>query len=151
MAAVAANLEPELSKQLNAQTRQHAEPVWQEEVRDRASTRLQHRVLADSARVSASRANVMLKSAGVGRLSSGTKPSMVAAGAEFGAAPGTMVATRSRKGKRYNRRMGSTFPSPRRGGYVIHPAVGAVVPRIASLWAQTAYRTVADLFEKARG
>jgi hypothetical protein len=150
VASVAANLEPELSKQLNAQTRQHAEPVWREEVRERASSRLQVRALSDTAKVSVTRQNVFLKSAGTGRLSSGVRASKVAAGAEYGAWSETRVKTRSRKQKSYERRMGDGFPRVRRGGHVIHQSVGAVVPRIASLWAQTAFRTVADLFEKAR-
>lgn len=147
MVQAARSLPAEVAKQLRAHTRRVVEPAFQEEMRDRVGTRLEARVLLDTARVSVSDTNVTLKTATIGKVR-GTPSSVLAGGAEFGGYPDTEVATRSRKGKAYTRRLGPVFRAPRRRGYVFFPAVQAFLPRAASLWFQTAYRTVAETFEK---
>lgn len=144
---VARGLDREVAARLRKHTRDVAEPVFREEVRGRVTTRLETRVLSDTARVAVSDTNVTLKSATVGKVH-GVPASVLAAATEFGASPDRMVATRSRKGKAYDRRLGRVFKLPRRNGYVFHPAVRDSIPRLASLWIQTTVRTVAEQFEK---
>ncbi|MGW9159616.1 hypothetical protein [Microbacterium sp. NPDC055665] len=147
MVQAARSLPGEVTKQLRAHTRRVVEPAFQEEMRDRVGTKLETRVLLDTARVSVSDTNVTLKSATIGRVH-GVPASVLAGATEFGANPERAVSTRSRKGTRYNRRLGPVFRAPRRKGYVFHPAVTAFIPRAAALWFQTTYRTVAETFEK---
>lgn len=144
----ARSLPAEVSKQLRAHTRRVVEPAFQEEMRERVATRLETRVLLDTARVSVRDDNVILKSATIGKVH-GTPASVLAGGTEFGASPARVVGTRSRKGTAYKRRLGPVFRAPQRRGHVFHPAVQAFIPRAAALWFQTAYRTVAETFEKA--
>lgn len=144
----AVTLPREVASQLRAQTRRVVEPALQEEMRERVGTRLEARALLDTARVSVSDSNVTLKTATVGRVR-GVPAGVLAGGAEFGASPERAVATRSRKGKPYKRRLGPVFRAPRRRGHVFFPAVQALIPRAGALWFQTAYRTTAEHFEKA--
>jgi hypothetical protein len=148
VATVAMNLDREVASRLRRHTRMEAEPILRDEMTGRISSRLQARALLDTARVSVSDTNVMLKTATVGKMSSGVKASVVAPMAEFGVTPTKQIRQRSRKGKQYTRRIGAVAGPPRRKGYVFFPAVREVIPRIASLWMQTAYRTLAETFEK---
>jgi hypothetical protein len=143
-----AQAEPEMRTQIRRFTKPMAEEAWAEELRGGSTTRLEVRVLADTARVAVSDQNVMLKSATVGRV--GKVPaSVLAPGAEFGADPQKVIKSQSKAGKPYTRRRGQQFRAPRRRGYVVFPAVGQIVPRIASLWMQTAIRTFAEKVEGA--
>lgn len=148
MVQAALSLPGEVTKQLRAHTRRIVEPAFQEEMRERVGTRLEARVLLDTARVSVSDTNVTLKSATIGKVR-GVSASVLAGATEFGANPDREVATRSRKGKAYKRRLGPVFRAPRRKGYVFHPAVEAFIPRAGALWFQTIFRAVAETFEKA--
>lgn len=148
MVQAARSLPGEVTKQLRAHTRRVVEPAFQEEMRERVGTKLETRVLLDTARVSVSDTNVTLKTATIGKVR-GVSASVLAGATEFGANPERVVSTRSRKGKPYRRRLGSAFRAPRRNGHVFHPAVTAFIPRAAALWFQTTYRTVAETFEKA--
>ncbi|WP_157156261.1 hypothetical protein [Diaminobutyricimonas sp. LJ205] len=144
---VARGLDREVAAQLRKHTRKAAEPIFQDAVRANVTTRLQTRVLSDTARVSVSDSNVTLKSAMVGKVH-GIPTSVLAPATEFGAQPTTLISTTSKTGTPYKRRIGSSFGLPRRKGYVFHPAVRESIPRMASLWLQTALRTVAEQFEK---
>lgn len=137
----------EVQKQIAAYTKSEAQPIWFEETRDRAVTRLQQKVLVDSARVGVTQRNVFLRSGAVGSLRSGTPVADIAKPAEFGMYADKEITTRSRKGKTYTRRGGSAFLGPRRGGYVFWPAVAVAALRIASLWVQTGVRTLLDKLE----
>ncbi|HUG50403.1 MAG TPA: hypothetical protein VLZ78_05340 [Terrimesophilobacter sp.] len=137
----------DVRKQINAHTKREAGPIWTGEVRERAATRLQQRVLVDTSRVGVTDRNVALRSATVGTLRKGVPVSRLASGTEFGMNPGKQISTRSRKGKPYKRQMGSVFPRPRRGGYVVYPAARDAIPRVAALWVQTAVRTILDAFD----
>lgn len=144
---VARGLPREVAAQLRAWTKADAGPIWDDEIRPRAETRIQAAALTRTARVSVSDTNVMMKSATVGKVH-GVSASVLAAGAEFGASPNKVIRTHSRRGKAYTRRLGSVFLLPRRRGYVVFTAAGDATPRLASLWLQTAIRTVAEAFEK---
>jgi hypothetical protein len=146
--SVARDLPREVAAQVRRFTRAEAEPIFRDEIRGRVETRLQARALLDTARVSVTDSNVTLRSATIGRVSSGVPAGTVAGLAEFGNHPGTKITQRSRNGTRYTRRMGPISRVPRRAGYVFFPSVRGSIPRVASLWIQTAYRTVAEQFEK---
>ena len=147
MLIAARSVPGEVRSQVNAHVRRAVEPIWFEEVRGRADTRLQQRALVNPARVGVTARNVFLRSGSVGKLSSGTPVAKVSAAAEFGANPNKQIRQRSRKGKQYTRRLGSAFGSPRRGGSSFHPAVRESIPRIAALVVQTTVRTTLDLLE----
>lgn len=138
----------ELKRQIGQHTRNAARPIWTEELKARASTRLQHRVIVASAAVGVSAKNVTLKTGGKGRVH-GTPTVNLVGATEFGMNPNRPIETRSRKGTPYTRRAGSTFLARRRQGYVAIPASADAINRIASLWVQTAYRTFAEAIEKA--
>ncbi|WP_341999390.1 hypothetical protein MRBLWH7_000800 [Microbacterium sp. LWH7-1.2] len=146
--AAAESLDREVAAQNRKHTRANIEPMWREEVTFRMGTRLQARVLVDTARVSVRDSNVTLKAAHIGKVH-GTPADRLKGGAEFGANPNKLITQRSRKGKAYKRRLGNAFGAPRRSGNVFHPAVRAFGPRAVSLWMQTTARTVAETFDKA--
>lgn len=152
MLLAARALPADVRKEIGAHTKKAAEPIWSEETRARAATRLQQRALVNSARVGVTARNVFLRSGSVGKLSSGTPVAAVAKAAEFGASPTKLqkIPAHRRKGravKAHTRKLGSRFPMPRRGGYVVHPAAQDSIQRIASLWVQTATRTALDHLE----
>ncbi|HWU29825.1 MAG TPA: hypothetical protein VN041_12160 [Microbacterium sp.] len=142
------SLPAEVSKQYRAAARRVLEPAFKSEMTERAETHLQQRVIVDTARVSIRDDNAILRSATIGKIGDGVPASVLAGGAEFGNDPNRTVVSRSRKGKEYKRRMGGVFRRPQRGGYVFFPAVQAFIPRAGALLWQTAYRTVAETFEK---
>lgn len=145
----ALSLPGEVSKQLRAQTRRVVEPAFQEEMRSRVGTRIEARVLLDTARVSVRDDNVILRTATIGKVN-GTPASVLAGPAEFGMNPGALIQTTSRKGKAYKRRIGPVFRRHVKQGHVFFPAVQAFIPRAGALWFQTTYRTVAETFEKVK-
>ncbi|MGV8851713.1 MAG: hypothetical protein ACOH1M_03985 [Rhodoglobus sp.] len=142
----------QIPKEVAAEVRKHtkaaADPIWKESVRGHSVSRQQVRVLSDSARVAVSDSNVLLRSGGVGTMSSGIHKSVLAAGTEFGGNPNKIIKSRTKAGKPYTRKQGRQFPLPRRGGYVVYPAARDSIPRLASLWVQTAARTVHEAFEE---
>lgn len=137
----------EARKHVTGFMRSNAEPIWFEETRDRAATRLQQRALVNTARVGVATRNIYLRAGGVGKLSSGTAIPTVAFGAEFGANPDKVVTQRSRKGKAYKRRLGNAFGAPRRGGNVVYRAAREAIPRIASVAIQSARRALFDALD----
>lgn len=147
MLLAARELPADVRKEIAVQTKKAAEPIWFEETRDRAGTRLQQKALVSSARVGVTQRNVFLRSGSVGKLSDGTPVSLLAKGAEYGGNPARQIVQRSRKGKKYTRRMGGVFSAPRRGGYVFNPAARDSMARFQSLWVQTATRTALDKLE----
>lgn len=145
----AMSLPKEVAKQMRAQMRRVAEPGFFEELLERADTRLQHRVIVDTARVSVRDDNVILRTAATGKVGKGVSADVLKSGAEFGMRPDRPISSRSRKGTRYERKVGAVFKSRRPRGWVFFPAVQAFIPRAGALWFQTVYRTVAETFEKA--
>lgn len=137
----------EVRKQVNAFVRKEAEPIWFDEVKGRAVTRLQQRTLVDPARVGVTNRNVFLRTGSVGKLASGTPVKLLSVAAEFGADPGKKIQQRSRKGKTYTRRLGAAFVNVTRGGKAFWPAARAAIPRVGAVVVQTAIRTTLDLLE----
>lgn len=140
-------IEPEMRKQLRVQTKNVAGAVWTEAVRGYTSTRLEARALAATARVAVSDSNITLKSAAIGKVH-GTPASVLAAGAEFGADPNSRIRMTSRRGTKYYRRLGDQFRPRNRKGYVVYQAAADVIPRVISLWIQTAIRTIGDKLDE---
>lgn len=149
LAAAMREVPAETRKFIASETKRNADPIWQQELRERAVSRLQQRALVNSGRVGVTARNVFLRSGAVGKLSSGTPVSAVARAAEWGLGAEKTIDSRSKKGKAYTRRAGSAFPANRRGGHVVHPAAADAIPRFASLWIQTASRALHDAEEKA--
>lgn len=142
----------ELQGQIRRATKAIGQPQWQSAVRAQATTELETRVLANTARMSVSNQNVTLAAGGVGRaLSGGAKPSAIARAVEHGAhTKETIVHARSRKGKpyQYRRVQNRGFRPSLRSGYVFYPAAVRMIPRFLALWAQTSVRTAHETFEK---
>ncbi|MDP4333232.1 hypothetical protein Q7F20_07595 [Curtobacterium sp. A7_M15] len=147
----------EVPKDVQAQVRKYtkadAQPIWQAEVRSRVQTTVDERVFGKTARVRVSNQNVNLEAARIGKsLSGGAKPSQVAAGYEFGrnGDPRTTYMTTSRKGKRYaaTRHTKRQLPTRNTNGRVVFPSTRSSIPRFASLWIQTAARTLYDAFDR---
>lgn len=135
-----------------------AGPAWAESVRGRVGTRMQARVLSDTARVRVSNQNVQLSAATVGRALSkrtggagAAKPADLARLVEFGGSP-SKYSTYRRKGKggaeHDVRRRTMTGYGPRAPkGNAVYPALRVMVPRVASLVVQTCVRTLAEAME----
>lgn len=141
------NVPNEATKQALKHARATAQPIWKEETAGRATTRVQQRVLVDSARVGVTGRNVLLRSGGTGRLSSGTPVSDLRIAAEFGMNPGTQVRQRSRNGKPYSRSVGKTFGGRAPSGKVFYPAVRDASARVTSVIIQSVRRALFDAFD----
>jgi len=142
-----------IQAEIRKQTRGSILPEWQKGIREHASTRLEHRVLADTARVTVSNQNVTLKAGGLQRkLSGGGRAVELYAPTEFGTDRehrSTYSAT-SRQGRRYDvtRRTRRQFRPLNRRGYAVYPTAADLIPRFASLWVQTTVRTMHEIFER---
>lgn len=140
------NVPADAGKQALKHARSAAQPIWQEETRGRAATRLQQRALVDSARVGATGRNVILRSGGVGRLSSGTPVSDLRIAAEFGMSADKRIRT-TRKGTPYTRRVGNAFGGRAPRGKVFYPAVRDASARVTSVIIQTFRRALFDALD----
>lgn len=143
----------ETRKAIRQATRGVALPIWQESLRSHATTRLEVRTLVDTGRVKVSDQNVTLTSATIGRrLSGGLAPKKDFHLVEFGSVDRDAYrpySATSRKGRTFpvKRRTQRMFKARNTKGYVVYPAAADAIPRLASLWAQTAVRTLHELIE----
>lgn len=132
-------------------TREHGRQVWQQELAQAADSRLEHRVLVQTGRVKASDRNITLTSATVGRkLRGGLLPSRDFGPVEFGADDERVTySRRSPAGRdhRVTRNTRAQFKSRNPKGNVVYPAASRAIPRLASLWVQTAVRAIHEAFE----
>lgn len=147
LASAMRGLPTDVKREISKHTRGPAGDMWRDELNQHVETRLQGAV-ARSGAVSVTARNVTLKAGGAGALSSGTAVTDITTATEFGMRADSKITTRSRKQKTYQRRAGTTFGGRRPRGNTVHPAARAVVPRMASLWAQTAWRTVRERIER---
>lgn len=143
----------DVQAQIRKFTKADAQPIWQAEVRSRVQTTVDERLFGKTARVRVSNQNVNLEAARIGKsLSGGGKPAVIAAAYEFGrnGDPRTTYTTTSRKGKRYSvtRHTKRQLPTRNTNGRVVFPSTRASIPRFASLWIQTAARTLYDAFDR---
>lgn len=144
-------LDRDTKTEIRKHTKDMAGQEWGAALKENASTKLEHRVLANTGRVRVSDQNVTLTSATVGRaLKGGLQPKRDAAAVEFGAdAEMVRYTATSRTGRRYDvkRNTRAQLRPRNRKGYVVYPAAADIIPRIASLWIQTASRTIFDKLE----
>lgn len=147
-------------RNLDRETRKHqrqglkgmVEHAWKQTLAQHANTRLEHRVLVDTARVRISDQNVRLTSASLSRkLRGGLKPSVSYAPVEFGAepSPGATETVRAKNGGTFTRRRDPhrPFKAPNRRGYVVYPSIAAVVPRVLAMYTQTFLRAIHEALE----
>lgn len=139
------DVEPETRRQIGRHTKAAAQPIWAESTRGQSQTGLQAR-LASSAQTSVTARNVFLKAGGTGTIGD-TPMSELAYAIEFGAHPDKRYEVRTKTGRTHMRRIGRRFKLPRSRGYVVYPAASEAIPRIASLWVQTAARTIHEAIE----
>jgi hypothetical protein len=142
-----------LQKQIRQYTKAVAAPEWKKSLAERADTKMEHRVIVDTAIVSVSNQNVRIQSAGKGRpLSGGLNPKTDYAPVEFGAhAKGKSYRRKSRKGGQHSvtRVVNTQFPAPRKEG-PFYGAARNMVPRMARLWVQTAVKTIGEAIDGKR-
>lgn len=143
------------NKDVQREIRQRTKPMvhtaWQKALAEQAMTRMEHIVLVNSARVTVSNQNVKLKSGQLAkRLSGGGRVFELSKLVEFGATPHKTEYTGTRKGTRFpvKRTVGTQFRAPKRNGYVAYQAAAQIIPRVASLWVQTAVRTFHEALER---
>jgi len=105
------------------------QPEWQKAVMGNTSTAFERRVLGQTARMTVSNQNVMLKAGHIGRpLRGGGRPTELYGPAEFGG-------------------RAKQFRPPNRRGYVVYPAAARMIARFAALWTQTVVRAAYEAFE----
>lgn len=149
------NAEKEVQAQVRKATRGSILPEWQKGIRERSDTRMEHRTLADTARVTVSNQNVTLKAGGLSkRLSGGAKAVEIYAPVEFGTdrSHTTTYRATSRRGRSYSvtRHTRRQFKPINGKGYAVYPTAKEMIPRFASLWVQTTVRTLHEIFERRR-
>lgn len=124
-------------------------PIWRTELAQHTTTRLENRVLVDSARVTVTDKQVTLKSGALAkRLSGGGLIYQLAPATEFGADQAKRKPVTNASGTTFKRRTGTAFKRRKRAGYVAWPAVADSVPRIAAVWVGTVMRQVHETFER---
>lgn len=124
------SLDKDVAKTIRTETKQVVAPLWKEAVLGNSQTRLEVRVLGDTATAAVSDRNVTLNAAGKGgKLRGGATPPLLAAGTEFGSSHYKQFGRRRRRGP-------------------VYTAVAQVVPRAASLWIQTVVKMTHNAFER---
>lgn len=145
-----------LQAQVRKQTKAMAQPEWKKALAQHADTMLEHRVLVDTAVISVSNQNVRVQSANKGRpRSGGLNPKTDWAGVEFGSHAKGKTYRRKNRGSAggthsVTRVMGTQFKAHKPNGYVFYPTAAEMIPRLASLWVQTAIKTIANALEGKR-
>lgn len=140
-----------LQKMIRTQTKRVAGPEWTKALSQHADTRLERRVIVDTAVVSVSNQNVRIQSANKGRpLSGGLNPKQDWPAVEFGAQQ-QQPTTYNRKTKhgtnRVTRHTTRQLKPRRKGGYVFWQTAKEMVPRLGRLWVQTTVRTLGTALE----
>lgn len=129
--------------QVNNSMRETFNPVWKEMIASKARGGMESRMLTPGTRLAAGNPPALVAAsssrkigrAGENRLS----PNRHAAGWEFGADRGA-YSDINRKGTRFEARRQKHLPPRIRGGRVVHPSAGKLLPRIASYWVQSVVR-----------
>ena len=141
-------LPKEITTAINAHTRKIGLEELQGELRGHAETRLDHRMLVETATLRVSAQNLTMSVGGKGRaLTDGLSPKEYAAAVEFGAATEKVVEVRSSKGNRYKRHTARQMPYREPSGRVFYPAASRIIPRVVSLWVQTTVRIIHEILE----
>ncbi|MFS0714098.1 hypothetical protein ABC195_09445 [Microbacterium sp. 2P01SA-2] len=145
------SLDRTVRKIIRRETKRIAAPEWKKALARHANTRLEQRVLVDTAVVSVSDQNVRMQTAGKGRpLSGGLNPKTDNHAVEYGAqqtAKTTYTRRRGGNAHKVTRQVTRGLKGRSRTGYVFTPTARSMVPRMASLWVQTTVRTIANALE----
>lgn len=141
-----------IQKMVRQQIKTTATPEWKKGLAERADTRLQHRVLVDTAVVTPSNQNLRIQSATKGRpLSGGFEPKYDWHAAEFGVDRNRQITYTRRKvgGKvhKVTRRIGPGLPARKASGHVFYPTAADMTHRFARLVVQTTVRTIGTALE----
>ncbi len=146
----------EIQKQIRQQTKALIVPEWQEALASYATTVPENKVLVATAVPTVSNQNIRLAAATKGRpLSGGLDPKTEFGGIAFGTKKrgkkvkylGRYQRGRTNTTFEVNRRTSEQLKPYKKSGYVFYPAVKSFVPRVASLWAQTTVRVLAEALE----
>jgi hypothetical protein len=155
--AVAAlrNVDADLRKEVNKQTRSVLNPIWRDEINSRTSHPMDSRVLAKNARVTAGTRPALVAAKSSRALSGGLVPSQSWQAYEFGGNRHKVkeYTGRSPKGKSYRmkRKTQRQLPQKTKGGRVLIPSTQASIGRIGSLWSQTSIWLVFEALKKGFG
>jgi hypothetical protein len=142
------NIDKTTQKYIRQETKAQALPIWQDELTQHATTRLEVRVLSDTAKVTPSNQNVtLISAASTKHMRGGATPALLAKAVEFGANRDDTKRFVTHRGRAYSKRSKAQFRSVNNKGYVVYPAFAKTVPRIAALWAQTVARAIWDATE----
>ena len=145
-------VEPDLRKAVNKSTREVVNPVWREAIETRARRRLDDVVLRRGARVATGTRPALVAASSRKAMSGGLIPADDWPVIEFGGRRGvtTTYTRRSRNGgtHRVTRHTRRQLPERTPGGRVLYPALAEALPRVASLWSQTAVRLVFEALRR---
>jgi hypothetical protein len=151
IAVLLQQLDTHTRRAIRAFTKSALVTPWLSAIQQRASTVLEQRVIAATANVKTSDQNIRIESAAKGRrLSGGLNPKVHYPAIEFGGDRNS-VTTYRRKGHTVSRRASRQLRPRNSRGYVFYPAAAEMIPRLASLWAQTVVRTIGDIFDGKEG
>ncbi len=145
------SLDKTLRKTIRQHTKTLGQPEWQRTLAERVDSRMQHRMLVDTAVLTPSDNGIRLQSASKGRaLSGGLNPKQDAYVAEFGVEAKTTTYNRkSRNGGTHQvrRRVTNGLPARNAKGHVFFPGAHEFAARAMSLWVQTVVRTIINAAE----
>jgi hypothetical protein len=138
----------DLKRRINTSTKDVFDPVWKSEVRSRAKTGLEQRVLVPGTRVATGNPPTFVAGASRRKLKGGLVPDTDWAPVEFGTRKHgkfRTYTTHSSRGKAYrvSRRTAQQLPARRRHGPV-YSALEPMIHRVPSLWAQIVYKIYND-------
>lgn len=131
----------QMVKEIEAEGRNYAAPLWKRGLAERAETLGQRRTLVDGADVETDAAAIrFLAAQSRSPLSGGLIPSQEWAGYEFGATPKTLYI--SWRGRRRFQRINVQFAPRRSKGKVVWPLARVLGPRWVGRWVVAAVRGI---------
>ena len=133
----------EVRRDVAGRMRETMNPVWRQEVTERAGGGMAGRILTAGVRIASGNPAQLIAANSSRKIGRGLVPSRHWAGYEYGAGEGIRTVTSS-KGNRYRRHVMRHLPARTADGHAIEPAVRAVLPRIASFWVQSVERAFLD-------
>lgn len=150
------SVDKDIKKSTNAQVRSVVTPVWKDEVAGRISRPMDQLVLGTGVRVAPAANGFVMHAANNKReRSGGLVPVESWKAWEFGGLRGktTTYDRRSSNGGRHSvtRHAKRQLPERRQSGRVLFPATANVLPRVASLWTQTAMYHLYQSFKSLGG
>lgn len=150
--------EPEIRKETNKQAKLAVTQLWQQEIAEMASLaggknqKARFKLLVKTAKATVGSKGITLTAATIGRpLTGGLQPKSQWHVLEFGGDKRVRsYSATSKRGRSYKvtRDVNAHLDKRNKKGYTFYPAVREALPRIMSLWMQTAVRTLVEVVEK---